>query len=130
MTSFDPERFALLWGPGVVVLLIFSYGLTRLAQYWIEKSLEFKRKQMDTAFSIARNYADQLVSSQRSQADAFSRLATSVEQGGSRDSLEHQEILIAIKVMREQLSAITSIVSPAALPAGRSNRGFPPATPL
>src|SRR5690242_10870778 len=103
MNAFDPEHFALVWGPGVVVLLIFTYGLTRLAQYWIAKSMEFKRKQMDSAFSLARTYADQFVAAQRSQADAVSRLASSVEQGESRDSLEHQEILIAVKAMREQL---------------------------
>jgi hypothetical protein len=113
MNSFDPEHFALLWGPGVAVLMIFTYGLTRLAHYWIEKSMEFKRKQMDTTFEVARTYLDQFVTSQKSQADAFSRLASSVEQSDSRDSFEHQEILIAVKALREQLSLIPRQISPA-----------------
>ena len=107
MNSFDPARFALLWGPGVVVLMIFSYGLIRLAQYWIEKSMEFKRKQMDTAFQVARTYLDQFANAQKSQADAFSRLAASVEQRDSRDSFEHQEILITVKALRNELAVIT-----------------------
>jgi hypothetical protein len=109
--NFDPEHFALLWGPGVAVLLIFTYGLTRLAHHWIEKSIEFKRKQMDTAFAVARTYLEQFVNAQKSQADAFSRLAGSVEQSGSRDSFEHQEILIAIKAMRDQLAMVCAQAS-------------------
>jgi hypothetical protein len=107
MNSFDPTHFALLWGPGVLVLMVFSYGLTRLAQYWIEKSMEFKRKQMDTLFEVARTYLDQFANAQRSQAEAFSRLAASVEQGDSRDSFEHQEILITVKALRNELAAIS-----------------------
>ena len=26
MNSFDPTHFALLWGPGVLVLMVFTYG--------------------------------------------------------------------------------------------------------
>jgi hypothetical protein len=111
MGSFNAEHFALLWGPGVLVLMVFTYGLTRLAQYWIEKSMEFKRRQMDSVFEVARTYLDQLVNAQKSQADAFSRLAGSVEQGDSRDSFEHQEMLIAIKAIRDQLNLLIGQVS-------------------
>jgi len=111
MGSFNPEHFALLWGPGVAVLLIFTYGLTRLAQYWIAKTMEFKRRQMDATFDVARSYLDQFVNVQKSQADAFSRLASSVEQRDSRDSFEHQEMLIAIKAMRDQLNQLGAHLS-------------------
>jgi hypothetical protein len=111
MGSFNAEHFALLWGPGVLVLMVFTYGLTRLAQYWIEKSMEFKRRQMDSVFEVARTYLDQLVNAQKSQADAFSRLAGSVEQGDSRDSFEHQEMLIALKAMRDQLTRLSAQLS-------------------
>ena len=36
MTPFDAGRFALLWGPGILVLVVFSYAFVRLAYHWIE----------------------------------------------------------------------------------------------
>ena len=105
MTPFDVGRFALLWGPGILVLVVFSYGFLRLAYHWIDKSLEVKRTQMASAFDVARTYLEQFVSAQKSQADAFSRLASTVERRDSQDSFEHQEILIALKALREQLAA-------------------------
>jgi len=97
--NFDLERIALWWGPGILVLMLFGYGFLRLAQYWIEKSMEVKRQQMENTFGIARQYIEQFLSAQRSQAQALSRLATSVEQSDSRESFEHQEMLIAIKAL-------------------------------
>ena len=107
MNSIDLGRFALLWGPGVLVLVVFTYGLMRLAQYWIEKSMDYKRRQMDAIFDVVRSQAEQFINAQKSQADAFSRLASAVEQRETRDSFEHQEILIAIKAQRDQLTALT-----------------------
>ncbi len=97
--SFDLERIALWWGPGILVLMLFGYGFLRLARYWIEKSMEVKRQQMENTFGIARQYIEQFLSAQRSQAQALSRLAASVEQSDSRESFEHQEMLIAIKTL-------------------------------
>ncbi len=103
MPPIEVGRFALLWGPGVLVLVVFSYGLLRLAQYWIAKSMDFKQKQLDSLLVLGRTYFEQFVSAQRSQADAFSRLASAVEQRDSRESFEHQEMLIALKAIRERL---------------------------
>jgi hypothetical protein len=111
MNSIDAGRFALLWGPGVLVLMVFTYGLMRLAQYWIEKSMEFKRRQMDAVFEALRTHVEQFISAQKSQADAFSRLASATEQRESHDSFEHQEILIALKAQRDQLAAMTGHLS-------------------
>jgi hypothetical protein len=106
MTPFEAGRFALLWGPGILVLVVFTYGFSRLALHWIDKSMEVKRRQMESSFDVARTYLQQFVSAQKSQADAFSRLASTVERRDSQESFEHQEMLIAIKAMREQLSTI------------------------
>ena len=104
MTPFDTGRFALLWGPGILVLVVFSYGFVRLAYHWIDRSMEAKGRQMENVFEAARTYFEQFVSAQKSQADAFSRLASTVERRDSRESFEHQEMLIALKVLREQLA--------------------------
>jgi len=104
--NFDLERIALWWGPGIVVLMLFGYGFLRLAQYWIEKSMEVKRQQMENTFGIARQYIEQFLSAQRSQAQALSRLATSVEQSDSRESFEHQEMLIAIKALHRNIERL------------------------
>ncbi len=103
MTPFDAGRFALLWGPGILVLVVFSYGFVRLAYHWIDRSMEAKRQQMESVFETARTYFEQFVGAQKSQADAFSRLASTVERRDSRESFEHQEMLIALKVLREQM---------------------------
>jgi hypothetical protein len=101
------QHVALWWGPGVVILLIFGYGFLRLAYYWIEKSLDVKQRQTESAFGIARQYIEQFLSAQHSQATALSRLATSVEQRDSHESFEHQEILIALKALHRELQGLT-----------------------
>ena len=106
MGPFDVTRFALLWGPGILVLVVFSYGFSRLALHWIDKSMEVKRQQTESSFDIARTYLAQFVSAQKSQADAFSRLATAVERRDSEDSFEHQEMLIAIKAMHRDIERL------------------------
>lgn len=44
------EQIALWWGPGIVVLMGFGYGTLRLAHYWVGKSMDLKRQQMDGMF--------------------------------------------------------------------------------
>lgn len=97
------EQIAMWWGPGILVLMVFGYGLLRLAHHWIEKSLEVKRDQMESLFGIVREYIEQFLSTQQSQAEALSRLATSVEQRDSHESFEHQEMLIALKALHREL---------------------------
>ncbi len=106
MSPYDVERVAVWWGPGIVVLIVFGYGFLRLAQYWIEKSMDFKRQQLDGAYAMARQYAEQFLTAQGSQANALSRLATCVEQRESLESFEHQEILIALKAMHRDLDGL------------------------
>jgi len=95
---------AVWWGPGVVILLLFGFGFMRLAQYWMEKTMEYRRYQMESAFGITRQYIEQFLNSQRSQAEALSRLAGSVEQRETRDGFEHQEILIALKAIHHDVT--------------------------
>ena len=102
----DFQQIALWWGPGVLLLMIFGYGILRLAHYWIEKSMEVKRQQMESAFGIARQYVEQFLGTQKSQADALSRLAASVEQRDSHESFEHQEMLIALKALHRDLAGL------------------------
>jgi len=106
MTPIDVERVALWWGPGILVLIIFGYGFLRLAHYWIEKSMEVKRQQMASAYGIARQYIEQFLRAQSSQADALSRLANSVEHRESLESFEHQEMLIALKALHRDIDSL------------------------
>jgi hypothetical protein len=99
-------QMATWWGPGVLIVLALGYGAMRLAHYWIEKNMEAKRHQMENLFGIARQYVEQFLSTERQQADALSRLAATVEQRDTRDSFEHQEMLIAIKAMHRDLEAL------------------------
>jgi len=102
----DVQRVALWWGPGVLVLIAFGYGLLRLAQYWIEKSMEVKRQQMDGAYGLVRQYIEKFLGAQSGQADALSRLANSVEHRESQESFEHQEILIALKALHHDMNGL------------------------
>jgi hypothetical protein len=95
---------ALWWGPGILVLIVFGYGFLRLAHYWIEKSMEVKRQQMDGAYALVRQYIEQFLGAQSGQADALSRLANSVEHRESQESFEHQEILIALKALHRDMN--------------------------
>jgi len=106
MNGLDFEKFALLWGPGIVVLGVFSFTGVKLAQYWIDRSMEQRRKQTEGTFDIARTYLDQIVSAQRSQSDAFTRLAATVEQGGSKVGFEHQEMITAIKALHRHVDGL------------------------
>jgi len=106
MNLFDLQRVALWWGPGVLVLIIFGYGFLRLAHYWIEKTMEVKRQQMDSAYDLVRHYVEQFLGAQSGQADALSRLANSVEHRESQDSFEHQEILIALKALHRDMNSL------------------------
>ncbi len=101
-------QMALWWGPGVLIALALGYGGLRLAHYWIEKNMEAKRHQVESAFGIAQQYVEQFLSTERQQADALSRLAASVERSDSRDSFEHQEILIALKAMHRDLESVAT----------------------
>jgi hypothetical protein len=104
MISSELERAALWWGPGIVLLILFGYGFLRLAHYWVEKMMEYKKFQMEGAFAMARQYVEQFLGTQRAQAEALTRLAGSVEQKDSHDSFEHQEILIALKALNQDVA--------------------------
>ena len=106
MMFYELEHAALWWGPGVVLLLLFGYGFMRLAHYWVEKTMDYRRYQMESTFGITRQYIEQFLNSQKSQAEALSRLAGSVEHRDTHDSFEHQEILIALKAMNRDISVV------------------------
>jgi hypothetical protein len=110
-------QMAVWWGPGVLIVLALGYGALRLAHYWIEKNMEAKRHQMESVFGIARQYVEQFLSTERQQADALSRLAASIEQRDSRDSFEHQEMLIAIKAMHRDMETLGCATGPRRAPA-------------
>ena len=107
MMPEDFAHMAMWWGPGVLMLLAFSYGLLRLAQVWMERTLDAKRRQMESVFGMAEHYVKQFLNAQRSQAEALGRLASSVEQSDSRDSLEHQQILVALRAMHRDIERLT-----------------------
>ncbi len=115
---FDPEELALWWGPGVLVLVLFGFGFLRLAQYWIEKTMEVKRQQIESTFGMARQYVEQFLSTQCSQAEALSRLASSVEQRDTHESFEHQEMLIALKALHRDLQHLPCRGAPTCEPPG------------
>ena len=99
-------RAALWWGPGVVLLMLLGYGFLRLAHYWVEKIMEFRRYQLESALSMTRQYIEQFLGTQKAQVDTLARLANFVEQSQNHDSFEHQEILIALKAMHRELEAL------------------------
>jgi hypothetical protein len=107
MMPQDFAHMALWWGPGVLLLLAFSYGFLRLAQVWIERTMDVKGRQMESVFGMAEHYVKQFLNAQRSQAEALSRLASSVERSDSRDSLEHQQILVALRAMHQDIARMT-----------------------
>jgi hypothetical protein len=61
---------------------------------------------MDSAFGIARQYVEQFLGTQKSQADALSRLAACVEHRDTHESFEHQEMLIALKALHRDLTGL------------------------
>jgi len=106
MNPFDLQHVALWWGPGILVLIAFGWGFFRLAEYWIGKSMEVKRQQMDGAYGLVRQYIEKFLGAQSGQAEALARLASSVEYHDSQESFEHQEILIALKALHQDMDAL------------------------
>jgi hypothetical protein len=117
MIPQDLVRYVVLWGPGILILIVLSYGLMRIAYRWIDRSMEVKRRQTDSAFEVAREYVSQLAGASRSQADALTRLAAAVEHRDSIESYEHQEMLIALKALHRSLGEL--LLEPGAPDAGR-----------
>ena len=106
MIPEDLEHVALWWGPGILLLLAFGYGSLRLAHYLIDKSTGMKTRQTESALGLVREYIEQFLGTQRSQADALSRFADTVEHRESVESFEHQEMLIALKAMHRDLDSL------------------------
>ena len=106
MNPMDVQHVALWWGPGVLVLMTFGWGFFRLAQYWIEKSMQVKRDQMDGAYGLVRQYIEKFLGAQSGQAEALARLANCVEHHESQESFEHQEILIALKALHHDMDSL------------------------
>ena len=106
MSLSDVERLGIWWGPGILILIIFGLGSLKLAKYWIEKSMEMKRQQMESVFEMARTYVEQFLGTQQCQADALTRLATSVERRDSIESFEHQEMLISLKALHRDVESL------------------------
>jgi hypothetical protein len=102
----DLTRYVVLWGPGILILIVLSYGLMRIAYHWIDRTMDVKRQQTEGAFEVARDYVAQLASASRSQADALTRLAAAVEHRDSLESYEHQEMLIALKALRRSVGEL------------------------
>lgn len=108
MIPQDLARYIVLWGPGILILIVFAYGFMRLAYHWIDRTTDIKRKQLDSAFDIARDYVGQLAGASKSQAEALSRLASAVEHRDSLESYEHQEMLIALKALHRNMDDLIS----------------------
>jgi hypothetical protein len=106
MNPLDLQHVAVWWGPGVLVLISFGWGFFRLAQYWIEKSMEAKRQQTDGAYGLVRQYIEKFLGAQSGQAEALARLANCLEHHESQESFEHQEILIALKALHHDMGSL------------------------
>jgi hypothetical protein len=101
-------KIAFQWGPGILILLVFAYGSIRLAHHWIDKTMELKRDQLDGTFRVARDYVENIVGAQKSQAEAIARLASSMEHRESFESYEHQEMLVALKAIHQNVHSLLS----------------------
>lgn len=106
INSYDAARLTMWWGPGVLILLVFGFGFLKLARYWMEKTMDMKRQQMESTFEAAREYVEKFLGAQKLQADALTRLATSVEHRDSVESFEHQEILISLKALHQDVERL------------------------
>ena len=106
MNPLDLQHMVLWWGPGVLVLIAFGWGFFRLAEYWIGKSMDVKRQQMDGAYGLVRQYIEKFLGAQSGQADALARLANCVEHHESQESFEHREILIALKALHQDMDGL------------------------
>lgn len=106
MVPQDLERYIVLWGPGILILIVLAYGCMKLAYHWIDRAAEVKRFQMDGAFDIARDYVGQLAGAAKSQAEALTRLAATVEHRDSVESYEHQEMLISLKALHRNMDEL------------------------
>ena len=104
----DLERYVVLWGPGILILIVFAYGFMKLAYHWIDKSMEVKGRQMASAFDIARDYVGQLSGASKAQAEALTRLASAVERRDSVEGYEHQEMLIALKAIHRNVDELAT----------------------
>lgn len=102
----DVERYIVLWGPGILILIVLSYGFMRVAYHWIDRTAEIKRSQTDSAFEIARDYVGQLASAAQAQAEALSRVAGAVERRDSVERCEHQEMLVALKALNRNVNEL------------------------
>ncbi len=103
MIPQDLSRYVILWGPGILILIVLAYGLMRIAYHWIDQAMDVKRRQTDSAFDVARDYVAQLAGASRTQADALTRLAAAVEHRDSLENYQHQEMLIALKALHRSV---------------------------
>jgi len=109
MFPMELARAALWWGPGVVLLMLFGYGFLKLAHYWVEKIMEHRRFQLESALSMTRQYIEQFLGTQKAQVDTLARLASFVEQRESHDSFQHQEMLIALKALHREMTTLACL---------------------
>lgn len=116
MIPSDLSHYIVLWGPGILILIVLSYGLLRIAYHWIDRTMEVKRRQSDSVFEVARDYVAQLAGASKSQADALTRLAAAVEHRDSLESYEHQEMLISLKALHR---SVGELLEPKTTSAGR-----------
>lgn len=114
MIPEDLAHYVVLWGPGIMILIVLAYGLMRIAYHWIDQTMDVKRRQTDSVFEVARDYVAQLTGASRSQADALTRLAAAVEHRDSLESYEHQEMLIALKALHRSVGELLEPKTPSA----------------
>jgi hypothetical protein len=110
----DLSRYVMLWGPGILILVVLAYGLMRIAYHWIDRTMDVKRRQTDSVFDVARDYVAQLAGASRSQAEALTRLAAVVEHRDSLENYQHQEMLIALKALHRNLGELLETKSKSA----------------
>ena len=78
---FDACFNAIKWGPGMLIALVMLYGLYRVILKIFDKPTQ----------------------ALMNQAQSMDRLTSSIQDYVSRDSNEHQEIIILQKVIRREL---------------------------
>ena len=104
MSASDLVKFVMQWGPGVYVFWLAF----KLVVHWINASRQLKLAQTKQVVELGKNCLKTLLSAQREQSEAFHRLATAIELGESRKSLERLELLKEIKALRLRATPETS----------------------
>ena len=91
LSNLSITNLTILWGPGIIIL-VGIYSITRAV--------------FQKIFSLVDKHLGELVKSQKSQSAAVEKLAFTLEKQSSKDSIEHESIMLTLKVISSRLEDV------------------------